>query len=79
MRRIQIVIDQELDDALAREARAQGVSKSALIRALVGARLKPLPPLEEDPLWEWMNSGEDGEPTGSVSVDDVVYPIDGPT
>ena len=32
MRRIQVVIDAELDDRLAREAVARGTSKSALVR-----------------------------------------------
>jgi hypothetical protein len=32
MRRIQVVIDPELDDRLEREARARGMSKSGLIR-----------------------------------------------
>ena len=32
MRRIQVVIDPELDDRLGREAVARGVSKSALVR-----------------------------------------------
>jgi hypothetical protein len=79
MRRIQIVIDPELDEALARQARAENVSKSALVRRYVGERLKPLPPLDEDPLWAWIASGEEGEPDGSVSVNDVVYPIAGST
>jgi hypothetical protein len=35
MRRIQVVIDPELDDRLEREARAQGLSKSALVRRYV--------------------------------------------
>jgi hypothetical protein len=35
MRRIQVVIDAELDDRLAREASARGMSKSALVRECV--------------------------------------------
>lgn len=41
MRRINVVIDPELDDRLEREAAARGVSKSALVRACVEARLAP--------------------------------------
>jgi predicted DNA-binding protein len=35
MRRIQVVIDPELDDRLEREAAARGTSKSALVRECV--------------------------------------------
>jgi hypothetical protein len=40
MRRIQIVMEPELDDRLEREARAQGLSKSALVRQYVRAQLE---------------------------------------
>lgn len=39
MRRINIVIDPELDDRLEREAALRGVSKSALVRECVELRL----------------------------------------
>jgi hypothetical protein len=39
MRRIQVVIDPELDDRLEREAAARGVSKSALVRESVEREL----------------------------------------
>ena len=39
MRRIQVVIDPELDDRLEREAAARGTSKSALIRECVEREL----------------------------------------
>jgi hypothetical protein len=72
MRRIQIVIDEELDEALAHQARTENVSKSALIRRYVGAQLTPLPPLEQDPLWAFVG-GSEGAPGDSASIDDVVY------
>jgi Ribbon-helix-helix protein, copG family len=40
MRRIQVVIDPELDDRLEQEAAARGMSKSALIRECVGQGLQ---------------------------------------
>jgi hypothetical protein len=73
MRRIQIVIDAELDDALARQARAENVSKSALVRRYVGERLRPLPPIHEDPIWELFESASDAEIDPSETIDDVVY------
>lgn len=72
MKRLQIMIEQELDDALARQAAEEGVSKAALIRRYVGERLRPLPPLEDDPLWELVGIDK-GRPDDSTSVDDVVY------
>ncbi|MPZ23229.1 MAG: ribbon-helix-helix protein, CopG family [Dehalococcoidia bacterium] len=70
MRRLQILMDEELDDALERMARQTKRSKSDLVREFVRARVRPLPPIEEDPLWE-MIGVDDVEP---ASVDDVVYP-----
>ncbi len=67
------MIDEDLDEALARQAREEGTSKAALIRRYVREKIKPLPPIEEDPLWELVGMAE-GSPDDSVSVDDVVYP-----
>jgi hypothetical protein len=71
--RLQIMIDEDLDEALARQAREEGTSKAALIRRYVRERVKPVPPIEDDPLWEFFGKGK-GSPKDSVSVDDVVYP-----
>ena len=60
MKRLQIMI-----------ARAR-TTKLALIRRYVRKRLRPLPPIEEDPLWELVGMAE-GSPDDSRSVDDVVY------
>jgi hypothetical protein len=70
--RLEIMIEEELDAALARQAAEEGVSKAALIRRYVGERLRPLPLPEDDPLWEivGMVKGSTGD---SASVDDVVY------
>ncbi|MGH3033647.1 MAG: CopG family transcriptional regulator [Gaiellaceae bacterium] len=72
MKRLQIMIEPELDEALAREAAKEGVSKAALIRLFVRRGLKPLPSLEEDPIWEFFGSVEGG-PDDSLLVDEVVY------
>lgn len=73
MKRLQIMIEEELDEALEHEARKEGTSKAALIRRYVARELKPLPPIEEDPLWELVGMDK-GQPDDSASVDDVVYP-----
>lgn len=69
MKRLQIMIDEDLDEALEREARNTGTSKAALIRTYVRERIGTLPPLDSDPLWR-MKGTDDFEPVG---VDDVVY------
>jgi Ribbon-helix-helix protein, copG family len=72
MRRLQIMIDEDLDEALARQARQERTSKAALIRRYVRERIKPLPPIEEDSLWDIVGMVK-GRPDDSATVDDVVY------
>ncbi len=69
MKRLQIMIDEELDDALRRLAVAEGVSKAALVRRIVGAAVRPLPPLASDSLMQLSGSAdfERGD------VDEVVH------
>ena len=74
MKRLQIMIDEDLDAALDRMALKEGTSKAALIRRFVRERVKPLPPLEEDPLWQ-MVGADDVEP---ADIDDVVYRLSDP-
>src|SRR6266699_6979810 len=57
VKRLQIMIEEELDAALARQAAEEGVSKAALIRRYVGERLRPLPLPEDDPLWSPWSKG----------------------
>jgi hypothetical protein len=73
MKRLQIMIDEDLDEALERQAREEGTSKAALIRRYVREQVQPLPPFEEDPLWDFVGKSE-GRPGDSASVDDIVYP-----
>jgi Ribbon-helix-helix protein, copG family len=72
VKRLHIMIEEELDAALARQAAEEGVSKAALIRRYVTERLRPLPPLEDDPIWDLVGMVK-GSPDDSASVDDVVY------
>ena len=69
MKRLQIMIDEDLHAELGRLAHAEGTSKAALIRSIVRERLQPLPPRSADPLHQ-MAGADDFEP---APVDDVVY------
>jgi hypothetical protein len=72
VKRLQIMIDEDLDAALDRLALAEGTSKAALIRRFVRENVRPLPPLEEDPLWR-MVGADHFEP---ADIDEVVYRLD---
>jgi hypothetical protein len=69
MKRLQIMIDSDLDEALNRRSSEEGTSKAALIRRFVRSALQPLPPLQGDPLTA-MVGVDNFEPE---PVDDVVY------
>jgi hypothetical protein len=71
VKRLQIMIEEDLDAALGRQAAREKTSKAALIRRYVRERLEPLPPLEEDPLWEMVGADPDAEPVDDL--DEVVY------
>lgn len=76
VKRLQIMIDEDLDAGLEEMARAEGTSKAALIRRFVRSGLKPgrvLPPLEEDPIWRMVGAVTDVEPE---DIDTVVYGLD---
>lgn len=72
VKRLQIMIDEDLDEALEQQAREERTSKAALIRRYVRERVEPLPPLRDDPLWGLVGLVE-GASDDSASVDDVVY------
>lgn len=68
MKRLQIYIDEDLDDALAVKARRVHTSKAALIREAVRGSLgEPKPRV--DPFHDWIG----GSDAPSAPVDDVVY------
>lgn len=69
MKRLQIMIEEDLDDALARRAAREGISKASIIRQCVRAWVSPLPPLDSDPITR-MIGADDAEP---ASIDDIVY------
>jgi Ribbon-helix-helix protein, copG family len=76
VKRLQIMIEEELDAELGRQARREGVSKAALIRRYVRDRLRPLPPIREDPLWELVGADGDAEPVDDI--DEYLYGPLGP-
>ena len=67
MRRIQVVIDPQLDDRLEREAAARGVSKSALVR---GAVQRELSDSFDNGLWR-LPTFDDVEPV--ENIDEFLY------
>ncbi|MGH3996126.1 MAG: CopG family transcriptional regulator [Pseudonocardiaceae bacterium] len=80
MRRFQMMLDEELDAALAERAIRDGVSKAELLREYARDRLLTRPLRRTDPIWALCGSetGPDDEQdrfAGRVSehVDDVLY------
>lgn len=69
MKRLQIMIEEDIDAQLARRAAAEGRSKASLIREFVRERVEPLPAPAADPVFR-MVGVDDVEP---MPVDDVVY------
>jgi hypothetical protein len=70
MRRIQIHIDEELDEAVATEAARKGISKAALIRSLIAREVRPAAPPSDDP-WNEITGWLDDDPVDDI--DDVIY------
>lgn len=68
MKRLQIYIEEELDDALEVRARRAHTSKAALIREAVRKSLGEARPLV-DPFRDWIGGGE----ADPAPVDEVVY------
>lgn len=72
MKRLQISIEPELDAAVERRADEEGISKAEVIRRCVRERVKPLPPIEDDPLFKLFGTVE-GDPDSSMTINEVVY------
>lgn len=72
MRRIQIHLDESMDDAAAKEAERRGLSKAAIIRECLAAGLQQSGSHATD-AWEAMIGWLDDEP-----VDDIDEAIYGP-
>lgn len=65
MKRLQIMLDDDLYAELSRRSGAEGRSKAAIVRDSLRASLRPLPPLEEDPLWQMVGIS-DAEPVEDI-------------
>ena len=72
MKRLQILIEEELDAELERLSNSEGRSKASLIREFVRKQVKPLPPLEADPLWQMAGRYSFG-PVDPREIDEIVY------
>lgn len=70
MRRIQIHIDEELDEAVATQAAREGVSKAALIRKFIARQVRPVAPPSDDP-WDAITGWLDDDPVDDI--DEVIY------
>jgi hypothetical protein len=73
MKRLQISIEPELDAAVERRAEEEGLSKAEVIRRCVREEIRPLPPIEEDPLFKMFLSPGSSSPDDQRSIDEVVY------
>lgn len=77
MKRLQISIEPELDAAVERRAEEEGLSKAEVIRRCVRERVKPLPPIEEDPLFRMFGSVS-SDPKDTRTIDEVIYDLKPP-
>lgn len=74
MRRFQVLLDEELDAALDRQAAQESVSKGELLRRYARERLAILPPVHEDPLWSLVGVDDSrGDRGGPIDIDAVLY------
>lgn len=79
MKRLQISLEQKLDDELGRVARAEGVSKAEVVRRCLRAEIEPLPPLEDDPFFKLIGKFEGGGRNDAENHDEIIYgPKQGP-
>lgn len=70
MKRLQIMIEEDLDVALGEQAAQERVSKAALVRRFVREGIDPLPSVEDDPLWAMFGVDPQAEPD---DVNEAVY------
>lgn len=72
MKRLQILVDEDLAEGLAHASARTGRSKGAIVRDALRAHMRPLPPIEEDPLWDMVGAAS-FDPVAPAEIDDIVY------
>jgi hypothetical protein len=72
MKRLQISLEPELDEALGREADREGVSKAEIVRRCLREEIETPHSWEDDPLFKLFGTGTGGLRPGET-IDDVVY------
>ena len=73
MKRLQFMIEPELDSELEFAALRDRVSKGEFIRRAIRAQIPPLPPLEEDPLWGIFGAYDGEGLRPGETIDDAIY------
>jgi hypothetical protein len=69
VKRLQIMIDEDLDAELERRARREGRSKASIIRGLVRSHVDPPSPLVDDPITRLAGAAD----FAPAHHDDVAY------
>lgn len=69
------MLDEDLHAELERVASVERRSMASVVRETLRRRLRPLPPLQEDPLWELVGAS-DAEPVDDI--DEYLYGPLGP-
>ena len=72
VKRLQILIDEDLDADLEREASRSGRSKGALVRDALRRQMKPAASIERDALFDLAGAAS-FEPVPPDEIDEVVY------
>lgn len=73
VKRLQIMIEEDLDAELGLQAAREGVSKAALVRRYVRENLGQPDDRKKGSIWDIVGMAESGRPDDSLRVNEVVY------
>ncbi len=73
MKRLQISLEPELDEALGKEAAREGISKAEVVRQCLRQRVETVDGAAEDPILQMFGSGVSGGLRPGETIDDVLY------